>query len=64
MTSAPGSSWSRDASAGRGSRTSRASTRELGSRPRRRISSVNESRLPAWRWTGGSATNVPRPGTR
>ena len=52
------------ASAGVDGRMARASTREFGMRPRRRISWVNVIRRLARRWAGGSATKLPRPGWR
>ena len=43
-------------------RISRASTREVGTRPRRSISCENVISRSARRWAGSSATKLPRPG--
>ena len=45
-------------------RMARVSTRELGTRPARSISWVNVISRFARRWAGGSATKLPRPGSR
>jgi 3-methyl-2-oxobutanoate hydroxymethyltransferase len=45
-------------------RMTRVSTRELGTRPARSISWVNVISRLARRWAGGSATKLPRPGSR
>ena len=47
-----------------GGRSSRRTMRDVGTRPWRRISRENVIRELARRWVGGSATNVPRPGSR
>ena len=53
-----------DASAAVAGRMTRVSTRELGTRPSRSISWVKVMSRFARRWAGGSATKLPRPGSR
>ena len=61
-TRAPWTSWRRCVSASVAGRCVHSITRELGTRPLRRISAVKFVRLLAYRWAPWSATNVPRPG--
>ena len=45
-------------------RITRVSTRELGTRPARRISWLNVMSRLVRRWVGGAVTKLPRPGSR